>query len=190
MAFEAKEERRLRAAGTYGELAPAGARRLAARWGLLQEGHSTFGDLGSGVGKLVAQAYLEWPGVARAFGVELSKSRAQRALEAWQALLLSDEVRKRLWSWSQGECRRDLLVFICFHIMLCEGLSDLRQLRNASVTPPKHAAGSPWTASKGPSRFMHGAHFTFMSSLWQFLHSTQATRATQQLIQHIQHYFL
>ncbi|CAK9116465.1 unnamed protein product [Durusdinium trenchii] len=96
-AISAKEERRINRGdgnpGLYGELAPEGARRLAEEWGLCEGGKAvaTFADLGSGVGKLVVQSYLEWPGVHRALGVELSATRAKRALEAWEALLLSDE---------------------------------------------------------------------------------------------------
>lgn len=39
------------------------------------------------------QSYLEWPGVKRALGVELSATRAKLAAEAWESLLISDEVR-------------------------------------------------------------------------------------------------
>ena len=42
------------------------------------------------------QSYLEWPGVQRALGVELSTTRAKRAAEAWEALLLSDEAGSNL----------------------------------------------------------------------------------------------
>ena len=37
------------------------------------------------------QSYLEWPGVKRALGVELSATRAKHAWEAWESLLLNDE---------------------------------------------------------------------------------------------------
>ncbi|CAK0834695.1 unnamed protein product [Prorocentrum cordatum] len=50
-----------------------------------------FFDLGSGVGRLVAQAYLEWPAVRRAVGVELSAERAARGTAAWAALAASGE---------------------------------------------------------------------------------------------------
>ncbi|CAJ1339453.1 unnamed protein product [Effrenium voratum] len=103
--ISAKEEKRLNRgvdAGTYGELAPEGARLLAEEWGLCSSTESVFADLGSGVGtppvfsydrkqvSEAAQAYLEWP-VLRSRGVELSVSRHRRALEAWEALLLSEE---------------------------------------------------------------------------------------------------
>eukprot|EP00438_Fugacium_kawagutii_P031925 Skav214800 [mRNA] locus=scaffold740:101049:110255:- [translate_table: standard] len=96
----AKEERRMNRGhkvepATYGELAPEGARRLGQHWGLCAGTRSaTFADLGSGVGKLVVQSYLEWPGVKRALGVELSATRAKFAWEAWESLLISDEVHR------------------------------------------------------------------------------------------------
>ncbi|CAL1129630.1 unnamed protein product [Cladocopium goreaui] len=76
----------------YGELVSEGARRLGQEWGLCDGATSAiFADLGSGVGKLVVQSYLEWPGVKRTLGVELSSTRAKHAWEAWESLLLSDE---------------------------------------------------------------------------------------------------
>jgi hypothetical protein len=39
------------------------------------------------------QSYLEWPGVKRTLGVELSSTRAKHAWEAWESLLLSDEAQ-------------------------------------------------------------------------------------------------
>ena len=73
---------------TYGEVTPVGARQLASALGLLnstREAH-VFADLGSGTGKLVVQAFLEWPSVARAVGIELADCRAHHAGAAWQAL--------------------------------------------------------------------------------------------------------
>ena len=73
---------------TYGEVTPVGARQLAGALGLLngtREAH-VFADLGSGTGKLVVQAFLEWPSVARAVGIELADCRAHLAGAAWQAL--------------------------------------------------------------------------------------------------------
>ena len=40
------------------------------------------------------QSYLEWPGVKRTLGVELSATRAKHAWEAWESLLLSDEAQR------------------------------------------------------------------------------------------------
>ena len=51
-----------------------------------------FVDLGSGAGKLVAQARLELPPerLARAVGVELSPSRHNLASRGWASLSLAD----------------------------------------------------------------------------------------------------
>lgn len=74
---------------TYGEVTPAGARHLARAMGLdtLRSDIIVFMDLGSGVGKLVAQAYLEWPAVQRAIGVELCESRSSHACQAWSSIM-------------------------------------------------------------------------------------------------------
>ncbi|CAE7324407.1 unnamed protein product [Symbiodinium natans] len=78
-------------ARTYGEVTPTGARRLAEALGLSQAGFgsSHFVDLGSGCGKLVTQAYLEWPAVKRAVGVELCPERTAQAKQAWSKLVAS-----------------------------------------------------------------------------------------------------
>ena len=52
-----------------------------------------FYDLGSGAGRLVAQAWLELP-VARAVGVELAPSRHAAALRAWRGASTGAEVRQ------------------------------------------------------------------------------------------------
>lgn len=49
---------------------------------------SGFLDVGSGVGKLVVQAWLEVPGLARSAGIELSRTRHAKAVEAWAAARL------------------------------------------------------------------------------------------------------
>jgi len=72
---------------TYGEVTETGARQIARVLGLDELGcppKFVFVDLGSGVGKLVTQAYLEWPAVKRSIGVELSQERSARAVEAWR----------------------------------------------------------------------------------------------------------
>jgi len=89
---------------TYGEVTPKGARRIFAALGLLdaEDAHGVqyvFLDLGSGVGKLVAQAYLELPSVVRSIGVELSPTRSLHASEAWGAMVASgcaDELRAEI----------------------------------------------------------------------------------------------
>lgn len=79
---------------TYGEITPVGIRQLGRAMGIDDIEHhqpSYFIDLGSGVGKLVVQAYLEWPQVIHSVGVELAKSRVGRAREAWTAMVASGE---------------------------------------------------------------------------------------------------
>jgi hypothetical protein len=43
-----------------------------------------FADLGSGTGRLVAQAWLELPGLQQSLGVELAPSRHAAAMRAWR----------------------------------------------------------------------------------------------------------
>lgn len=83
---------------TYGEITCTGVRQVGRALGI--DSHSSaaepvvFMDLGSGVGKLVAQAFLEWPAVVRAVGVELSATRASRAQAAWGAAVDSGEAAR------------------------------------------------------------------------------------------------
>lgn len=85
-------------AETYGEITALGARQLARGLGLDQVGNRVgpvvFCDLGSGVGKLVVQIFLEQPAVRRVVGVELSAVRCARARAAWSALLRSGEASR------------------------------------------------------------------------------------------------
>ena len=75
-------------ASAYGEVTRSGARRLFAEMGLCDRARQAcFVDLGSGVGRLVAQAWLELPeSVGRAIGVELAPTRHAAALRAWTRL--------------------------------------------------------------------------------------------------------
>lgn len=57
---------------TYGEITPEGVSLLIAEFGM-KEG-DVFYDLGSGVGKVAVQVYLEVP-VKKSVGIELSKTR-------------------------------------------------------------------------------------------------------------------
>jgi len=90
-----KEDAAAKRASTYGEITALGMRQLARAMGL-DDPPSTlrqplvFVDLGSGVGKVVVQAFLEWPAVGSAVGIELSPERAAIAREAWRACLSSD----------------------------------------------------------------------------------------------------
>mgnify|MGYP002041707118 CR=1 FL=1 len=70
--------------------AQAGARQVFEELGLYDAEDATFADLGSGVGKLVAQAYLEL-GV-NAAGVELSRTRHDRGVEAMKRLAADERV--------------------------------------------------------------------------------------------------
>lgn len=54
------------------------------------------------------QSYLEWPGVKRAVGVELSATRAKLAWEAWESLLISDEVLPGTGGQTQRKMRENL----------------------------------------------------------------------------------
>ena len=76
-------------ASAYGEVTPRGARALFEAMGLLEAEGAVFFDLGSGVGRLVAQAWLELPAdrLARAIGVELSPSRHALASHSRASLL-------------------------------------------------------------------------------------------------------
>lgn len=68
---------------TYGEVTAEGARQLFAGM-RLGPGH-VFADLGSGVGRLAAQAYVECE-LERAIAVEFFESRHARAREGWKRL--------------------------------------------------------------------------------------------------------
>jgi len=83
--------------GTYGEITSFGARQLfyymnltaeqrRIRGGDEQGTEVQFLDLGSGVGKLVVQAYAELPELGRSTGIELSPTRHARATHAWQSI--------------------------------------------------------------------------------------------------------
>lgn len=82
---------------TYGEVEPSGVRQLGRAMGLTggsgTGSPAVFMDMGSGVGKFVVQAYLEWPRVVQSVGVELSKTRAARASDAWEAMMLEGDAQ-------------------------------------------------------------------------------------------------
>ncbi|CAE7405420.1 unnamed protein product [Symbiodinium pilosum] len=69
-------------AHVYGELTANGVRQLSAFLGLDEAKDASFVDLGAGVGKVVAQIFLENPRVRRVLGVELSPTRAENGREA------------------------------------------------------------------------------------------------------------
>lgn len=89
---------------TYGECTPDGGRAIFAAIGLYDAAKgSVFADLGSGVGKLAVQAYLECP-IERAIAIELSETRHLRALRAWALLVASDDVLGELDKSRDGLC--------------------------------------------------------------------------------------
>eukprot|EP00928_Gymnodinium_smaydae_P040758 TRINITY_DN27613_c0_g1_i1.p1 TRINITY_DN27613_c0_g1~~TRINITY_DN27613_c0_g1_i1.p1 ORF type:complete len:363 (-),score=64.08 TRINITY_DN27613_c0_g1_i1:109-1161(-) len=84
-------------ASTYGEVPPVGVRQIVHAMGISNASEMdsvVFIDLGSGVGKVVAQAIVEWPAVRSARGVELSAARSTRAREVWKEFLASGEATK------------------------------------------------------------------------------------------------
>ena len=85
---------------TYGEITTSGVRQLGRLMEMSSAGQDVvFMDLGSGVGKAVVQAYLEWPVVQRSIGVELARSRARAAMASWNLMLSSgraDQLREAI----------------------------------------------------------------------------------------------
>lgn len=77
----------------YGEVTRSGARRLFDTMGLHDAHHAVFADLGSGAGRLVAQAWIELPSLGRAVGVELAPSRHAAAVRAWKSVVGSGAVK-------------------------------------------------------------------------------------------------
>lgn len=78
-------------ASTYGEVTANGARTLFEAMALGEASDAVFFDLGSGVGRLIVQAWLELPeqALAQAVGVELSPTRHAAANLAWGKLAAS-----------------------------------------------------------------------------------------------------
>jgi len=81
-------------AATYGEVTTSSVRAIVASMGISTARDSViFMDLGSGVGKFITQAYLEWPEVVESSGIELSVSRSNEARQAWHWLLTDGHVQ-------------------------------------------------------------------------------------------------
>ena len=98
---ESEKESSSRDPSTYGEITELGARQLFQRMGLFHrktkwlnnndddvddDDRFVFYDLGSGVGRLVVQAYMELPNLKSVLGVELSPTRHEAALTAWSII--------------------------------------------------------------------------------------------------------
>mmetsp|Transcript_5956 Transcript_5956/g.18978 ORF Transcript_5956/g.18978 Transcript_5956/m.18978 type:complete len:216 (+) Transcript_5956:80-727(+) len=75
-------------ASTYGEITPNGARTVFDAFGFFDgaAADATFVDMGCGVGRLCAQAYLECACVKLSVGYEISPSRHGRALRGFSNL--------------------------------------------------------------------------------------------------------
>jgi hypothetical protein len=85
-----EEERKgfLDDASTYGEITQHGSRQVFRHMKLREPFGETiaFLDLGSGVGRLVAQAYMELPRLVSSIGIELSSTRHDLATQSWEAV--------------------------------------------------------------------------------------------------------
>jgi cyclopropane fatty-acyl-phospholipid synthase-like methyltransferase len=85
---------------TYGEITPKGFRGLAERIELCPD--DSFVDLGSGVGRTVCHAVLEF-GCRRSRGVEMAPSRHERAQRAVNELI------------GKRESLHQLMMQVCLH---------------------------------------------------------------------------
>jgi len=71
---------------TYGEVLPDGVEKMLDARHLDAERAKTLVDLGCGIGKLVIQAFLNYPSLQYVLGVELSPSRVRVAIDATRRL--------------------------------------------------------------------------------------------------------
>eukprot|EP00977_Amphora_coffeiformis_P010436 scaffold2438_cov167-Amphora_coffeaeformis.AAC.12 len=73
---------------TYGEITPRGVRQLLSHMQLYDGDYDdvVFLDLGSGVGKLVVQVYIEVPTLSQSIGIEMASSRHANAIQAWNSV--------------------------------------------------------------------------------------------------------
>ena len=71
---------------TYGEVTPLGSRQVLQAMGLWNTSTAVLYDLGSGTGKFVVQAFLEHAAI-KVVGIELSQSRHEMAVQAWDSVL-------------------------------------------------------------------------------------------------------
>ena len=85
-------------ASTYGEITLLGARQLFHHMGLtkLETKKPEFHlyDLGSGGGRLVMQSYLELPAVRNSVGIELSPTRHNIAIQAFNSLQENGDIKR------------------------------------------------------------------------------------------------
>jgi len=82
----------------YGEITQLGARQLFYYLRMLHgQKNIQFADLGCGSGQLVLQAYLEIPLLTLAYGIELSPTRLDIAIQTWEQMQMQAvELRQTL----------------------------------------------------------------------------------------------
>jgi ribosomal protein L12E/L44/L45/RPP1/RPP2 len=87
----------------YGEVLPVGATKLFDSAHLNCREATTLCDLGSGLGKLAIQAFLQFPNLRRVVGCELSTSRFAKSVQALRRLKsLKETFKRRLQQRAQG----------------------------------------------------------------------------------------
>ena len=87
----------------YGEVLPVGATKLFDQEHLALADARSLCDLGSGLGKLALQAFLQFPNLRRVFGCELSASRFRKSRGAVQQLKkLQQHCRAKLVAQGRG----------------------------------------------------------------------------------------
>jgi len=92
--INAQEYKSIRDGGgapTYGEITYEGAQKLIEKFKLTKK--DVFYDLGCGVGKFVIQIYLDTP-VKKAAGIELSKTRIDKAKQALEQIKKDGRLQK------------------------------------------------------------------------------------------------
>ena len=81
----------------YGECLPIGATKLFDADHLHARSATSLCDLGSGLGKLAIQAFLQFPNLTRVFGCELSSSRFSKSQQAVEELRnMKERLRSKL----------------------------------------------------------------------------------------------
>jgi hypothetical protein len=137
----------------YGELTTLGFRQLGKYFH--PRADDVFCDLGSGRGRAVLQAALEWP-VASAVGIELSASRdavAQAALRRAEPLLRKPARLERADMLAcEGSCRDATIVYVASLLFdddfmfrlgqfLSQSMPDLRSIASLRRFPPGSLPG-------------------------------------------------
>lgn len=110
----------------YGEVLPVGATKLFDQDHLALADARSLCDLGSGLGKLALQAFLQFPNLRRVFGCELSASRFRKSRGAVQQL-------KKL----QQHCRAKLMAQGSGGQLLAAGCSDAEDEEESKCERPE-----------------------------------------------------